>query len=410
LDLSTEISSFFVAGINYKKTDAMTRGQFAINNAHHEAILASASSFGVQSLFVLSTCNRTEIYGLAEHAGSLIDLLCTYTQGSKNMFTDLAYIKGGRQAVEHLFSVGAGLDSQILGDYEIVGQIKQAVKFSKEHHGINAFLERLVNATLQASKLIKNQTGLSGGTVSVSFAAVQCIREKFIGAAGKKILLIGAGKIGRNTCKNLIDYLDTKNILLINRSADKAFSLASEMGLKSAPYEMLQQELENADIVIVATNAEEVVIRKKDLTGSREKLLIDLSIPNNIETSCMELQQVTLVNVDDLSRINDATLQKREAEIPKAKKIIDESIADFVEWHEMRRHVPVLKAFKTKLNEIHNSAPFTASAVASPIGSTEEKIQRVINGMASKMRRQNWQGCHYIEAINDFVTAISVRN
>jgi glutamyl-tRNA reductase len=409
LDCSTDISTFFVAGINYKKTDALTRGQFAINPVHHEAILASASRFGGQSLFVLSTCNRTEIYGLARHAGSLIDLLCTYTQGSKEMFLDLAYVKEGRQAVEHLFAVGAGLDSQILGDYEIVGQLKQAVKFAKQRQGINAFMERLVNATLQASKLIKNQTALSGGTVSVSFAAVQCIREKFAAAGGKHILLIGAGKIGRNTCKNLIDYLDTKNITLINRSDDRAQALAAEMGLRSAGYDRLHQEVQRADIIIVATNAEQAVIKKEDLTGLQEKLLIDLSIPNNIETSCKELPQITLVNVDDLSRINDATLQKRQAEIPKAIKIIDQSVAEFLEWHEMRRHVPVLKAVKTKLNEIHNSALFMDGVIPSPISSTEEKIQRVINGMASKMRLQNRQGCHYIEAIHDFVTEISVR-
>jgi glutamyl-tRNA reductase len=304
-----------------------------------------------------------------------------------------------------LFNVSAGLDSQILGDYEIVGQIKQAVKFAKEHGFINAFTERLVNCVLQSSKSIKNYTELSGGTVSVSFAAIQCIKEKFASVSDKKILLIGTGKIGRNTCKNLVDYLDTKNITLINRSEDKASSLAEEMGLISAPYHDFEDEIKNADIIIVATNAASPIITKDSLVHSKEKLLIDLSIPNNIETSAKDLSQITLVNVDDLSKINDATLQKREAEIPKAKNIIAEHIAEFMEWHEMRKHVPVLKAVKTKLNEIHSSPLFAGTAkITSPITHTEEKIQRVINGMASKMRRHNQRGCHYIEAINDFIT------
>ncbi len=402
---STDISHFFIAGINYKKTDATVRGQFAINNEQYQQILSLAPSFGINELFILSTCNRTEIYGFAENISQLIDLLCTQTKSTKEVFTKSSYIKNGMNAIEHLFNVAAGLDSQILGDYEIVGQIKQSVKFSKEHHRINAFTERLFNCVLQSSKAIKNETALSGGTVSVSFAAVQYIKEKVKDIAGKKILLVGTGKIGRNTCKNLVDYLGTKNITLINRSEEKSFLLADELGLMNASFDNINEEINSADVIIVATNAEQPIITKADLILSKEKLLIDLSIPNNIEASANELPQIDLVNVDDLSKINDATLQKREAEIPKAKAIIAEHIAEFMEWHEMRKHVPVLKAVKTKLNEIHSSPLFAEAAkITSPIINTEEKIQKVINGMASKMRQQNTQGCHYIEAINDFIT------
>src|SRR5580698_4502927 len=129
----TDISRFFIAGINYKKTDANIRGQFSIGKEQYQNILSLATSFGVNELFILSTCNRTEIYGFAEDPSQLIDLLCTQTTGSSEMFTALAYIKRGQSAIEHLFQVAAGLDSQILGDYEIVGQIKQAVKFARDH-------------------------------------------------------------------------------------------------------------------------------------------------------------------------------------------------------------------------------------------------------------------------------------
>ncbi|HVM88274.1 MAG TPA: glutamyl-tRNA reductase [Puia sp.] len=401
-----DISKFFIAGINYKKTDAEVRGQFAINHEQYQNILSIAPDYGVNELFVISTCNRTEIYGFAENIAHLIDLLCMQTKGSKNLFYELAYIKNGMDAIEHLFNVAAGLDSQILGDYEIVGQIKQAVKFSKEHNCIHAFTERLFNCVLQSSKAIKNQTELSGGTISVSFAAVRYIKENLTDPVRKKILLIGTGKIGRNTCKNLVDYIGTKNITLINRSEEKSFSLADELGLKTAAIENMQQEISASDIVIVATNADQPIIRKNDLVSSGKKLLIDLSIPNNIEPASKELEQIDLVNVDDLSKINDATLQKREAEVPKAKSIINEHINEFMEWHHMRRNVPVLKAVKTKLSQIHSSPLFAASAglVASNIDA-EERIQHIINGMALKMRHQNTQGCHYIEAINDFITS-----
>lgn len=385
-----DISRFQVAGINYKKTDAVIRGHYAISPEKYEQILAGAAQFGVNELFILSTCNRTEIYGVAADVSQLIDLLCAFTEGGEQTFRSLAYIKSGHKAIEHLFNVSAGLDSQILGDYEIVGQIKQAVKFSKERSSIGAFTERLVNSILQASKTIKNTTELSGGTVSVSFSAVQYLKQNVKDVEHKSILLTGIGKIGRNTCKNLVDYLPVKNITLINRTDEKASALANELGLHWAPYADLSEEVMKADIILVATNAQTPTIFAKDLEGHGPKVIIDLSIPYNVELSAQELPGIELINVDELSKLKDKTLHKRKAEVPKAQKVIAEHIAEFLEWHEMRKHVPVLRAVKSKLQEIH-------------INPDKERIQKVINGMAVKMRQHNQRGCHYIEAINEFM-------
>lgn len=403
-----DILKFYMAGINYKKTDATVRGQFAISQEQYTAILALAPSYGISELFILSTCNRTEIYGFAEDAVQLIQLLCSQTTGDISVFTELSYVKQGLHAVEHLFNVGAGLDSQILGDYEIIGQIKQSVKLSRQHSFIGPSLERMVNSVLQASKAIKNQTSLSGGTVSVSFAAIQYIREKVKDVKNKKILLVGIGKIGRNTCKNLVDYLETTNITLINRSPEKAADLAKELHLQHATMSELYSCIEKADIILVATNAGEPTIRKEHLASAGQKLIIDLSIPYNVDAAARELEGITLVNVDELSRLKDKTLAKRKAEVPRAKQLIAEHIAEFVEWSDMRRHVPVLKAVKNKLQEIHTCRLYLdySSQYASVISpnSTNEKIQKVINGMAVKMRRLNQGGCQYIEAINEFMS------
>ncbi len=358
----------------------------------------------MHEFFLISTCNRTEIYGFADEADQLIRLLCTQTEGTVEQFRQLSYIKQGQEAINHFFTVGGGLDSQILGDYEIVGQIKQAAKLAKQYDRIDAFTERLVNCMLQSSKAIKNNTALSDGTVSVSFAAVQYIRKHIKGIKNKKILLLGTGKFGRNTCKNLVDYLGTKNITLINRTEEKATTLAEELGLQSAPLEDLQQHITTADIILVATNAAEPTILKSHLEGLNHKLIIDLSIPYNVEQSAKELAHITLVNVDELSKLKDETLAKREAEVPKAKAIIAEHIAEFIDWYQMRKHVPVLKAVKTKLKEIHTSPLYiTLQPHHTACNKTDEKIQRVINGMASKMKEQNQRGCYYIEAINEFI-------
>lgn len=398
-----DISKFYVAGINYKKTDAEVRGQFAINNDQYIKLLSLAPSFGVNEFFILSTCNRTEIYGFAEHPIQLITLVCSETEGSVATFEQIAYIKNGSEAINHLFSVAAGIDSQILGDYEIIGQIKQAVKLARSKKMIGAFMDRLVSSVLQSSKAIKNQTSLSDGTVSVSFAAVQYIREKVADIQDKKVLLLGVGKIGRNTCKNLIDYLDATHIVLINRTEEKALDLANELHLQHAPFEKLEEHIHTADIILVATNATEPIILKSQLEGHGPKLIIDLSVPCNVEPEAQQLASVELVNVDELSRMKDETLQKREAEVPKAKAIIDEHIAEFMDWVDMRKHVPVLKAVKTKLKEIQGFPSYSQLNPAFQEADAEVKIQRVINGMASRMRLHNQRGCHYLQAINEFI-------
>ncbi|HMI62363.1 MAG TPA: glutamyl-tRNA reductase [Puia sp.] len=404
---TSDISGFYVTGINYKKTDAAIRGQFAIGTEQYERILTLAPSRHLNELFILSTCNRTEIYGFADNAGQLADLLCTETIGSRDSFLEIAYVKKGMEAIEHLFHVGAGIDSQILGDYEIVGQLKQAVKFARERQFIGALTERLVNCVLQSSKSIKNQTALSGGTVSVSFAAIQYIRENISDISRKKILLLGTGKIGRNTCRNMVDYLSTSNITLINRTESRAAELAAEMGVQFASLEDLAGQAASADIILVATNADMPTLLRSHIENHGQKLLIDLSIPCNVEESITELPGITLINVDELSKIKDETLQKREAEVPKAMVIIAEHVAELMEWHEMRRHVPVLKAVKNKLKELHTSPLFSQLSGESVPGMTDmdEQIQRVINGMATRMRQQNQGGCNYIQAINEYIAA-----
>jgi glutamyl-tRNA reductase len=397
-----DISNFFVAGINYKKSDASVRGQFAIGTEQYKNVLDLAKEDGLNEIFILSTCNRTEIYGFAYCSHQLIELLCTQTLGDAETFRNSAYVKSGIEAIEHVFSVGAGLDSQILGDYEIVGQLKTAIKFSKQAGFVGAFTERMTNCVLQSSKLIKNNTELSGGTVSVSFAAVQYIRTKVINPSTKNILLLGIGKIGRNTCKNLVDYLDTRNITLINRSPEKAAELANELGLRWALIEDLHEEIQRADIILVATNSPEPTILKEHLEDGSEKLIIDLSIPYNVEDAAQTLSHVQLVNVDELSRMKDETLRKRLSEVPKAKAIISELMSEFDEWYQMRKHVPMLKDLKIKLKALYAHSRYIETSTNSK--SIDIHIQRVLNDTAGKIKIQNQRGCQYIAAINEFIS------
>lgn len=393
------ISDFYIVGINHRNTDAGTRGNFAVNAEQYNKLLDVAKRNDIDEFFVLSTCNRTEIYGIASSAKHLASFLCSETSGNFETFSLHAYYKQGKAAIEHLLHVSAGLDSQILGDYEIISQIKQSVQTAKEKNCIGLFTEKLFNNTLQSSRSIRSNTRLSSGSVSVSFAAVQYIRQHFPDTSNQKILLIGTGKIGRNTCKNIFSVLGTQNITLVNRTNEKAMALAAEMNLQYSPYAELEERAREADVILVATNAAEPTLLQRHIQGSGKKLVIDLSIPYNVEASVTELEEVSLVNVDELSKVADETLQNRMAEVPKAKQIIDEHVAEFKNWYIMRQHVPVIKAVKNTLEtlqqaHIHESVPMQS----------DDKIQKVLNNMATQMRQKNQGGCNFILAINDFMT------
>ncbi len=344
--------NFYAIGLNYKKADAETRGHFSVNDRAKELILKEAKASGIKSLSVLSTCNRTELYGEAQHPYQLIKLLCQYTTGSVEEFGKVAYIYKNREAISHLFKVGTGLDSQILGDFEIISQLRNSFRLSKKMGLMNPFLERLANAVIQASKRIKNETAISSGATSVSFAAVQYIMDRVPRISEKNILLFGTGKIGRNTCENLIKHTQNEHITLINRTKDKAEKVAGKFNLVVRDYSELSNELAHTDVLIVATGAQQPTIYSELLTLHKPLLILDLSIPKNVSEDVRQSQYVTLVHLDELSAVTDQTLEQRAAELPFAQAIIDEIEADFNEWYENRKFAPTIRALKIKLAEI----------------------------------------------------------
>ncbi len=344
--------NFYAIGLNYKKADAEIRGHFSIDDTAKENILLQAKADGIPSLTVISTCNRTELYGFAQHPYQLIKLLCEHTNGTVEEFEKVAYIYKNHDAVSHLFNVGTGLDSQILGDFEIISQLRNAFRESKKCDIINPFTERLVNAVIQASKRIKNETGISSGTTSVSFAAVQYIMARVPYVSDKNLLLFGTGKIGRNTCENLIKHTKNKHITLINRTKEKAEKVAGKFNLIVKEYADIQSEIAQADVLIVATGAQQPTISKELLHLKRPLLILDLSIPKNVAHDVTENELVTLVHMDHLSAVTDNTLEKRAAQLPLAKEIIAEIEKEFNQWADHRKFAPTIKALKNKLAEI----------------------------------------------------------
>ncbi|MFY8097839.1 MAG: glutamyl-tRNA reductase [Flavobacterium sp.] len=354
MDNNTPIKhpSFYAVGLSYKKADAEMRGKFSLDEKAKTNLLTQAKIEGIESLFLISTCNRTEIYGFAQHPFQLIKLLCENSQGTVEDFQKVAYVYKSKEAVNHLFRVGTGLDSQILGDFEIISQIKLGFTESKKNLLANAYLERLVNAVIQASKRVKNETEISSGATSVSFASVQYIFKNVEDIASKNILLFGTGKIGRNTCENLVKHTKHDQITLINRTKDKAEKLAKKLDLLVKDYADLQVEIQKADVLVVATGAQNPTVDKTILDLKKPLLILDLSIPMNVNENVKEIEGVTLVHMDHLSQITDETLENRKKHIPAAEAIITEIVDEFMTWTKGRKYAPTIHALKAKLNSI----------------------------------------------------------
>lgn len=346
---------FYAVGLSYRKADAEIRGKFSLGNTAKTALLEQAKQEGIESLVVISTCNRTEIYGYAQHPYQLIKLLCDNSQGTVEEFQRVAFVYKNSEAIDHVFRVASGLDSQILGDFEIISQIKSSFSESKSFGLTNAFIERLVNSVIQASKRIKNETELSSGATSVSFASVQYIMNNVADIQNKNILLFGTGKIGRNTCENLVKHTKNDHIILINRTREKAEQVAGKFNLIVKDYDLLPLEVAKADVLVVATGAPMPTIDKDILDINKPLLILDLSIPKNVHSNVTELDGVTVVHLDDLSKITDSTLENRKKHIPAAEAIIEEIKAEFSDWTSARKFAPTINALKEKLTTIKDT-------------------------------------------------------
>ncbi len=402
---SQVLDRFCVAGINYHSADTTIRGLFSVSKENFEAIAVQAKAQQLRSVFVVSTCNRTEIYGFAESVTVLANLLLPHTKGSSDQFFQYAYLKTGADALTHLFKVASGLDSQILGDYEILGQLKQSVDHAMELDMIGPLMNRTLNYAIQASKKVKTTTGLSSGTVSVSYAAIELLKT-MPAMADKKMLIVGTGKFGTNVCKNLKEYLPGTAVTVANRTDETAQQLACATGAAFLPYSRLQEGVAAADVVIVCTNAVQPTVLPAHFTSGEEKLVLDLSVPVNVHPVVAQLEGIRVIGVDEISTtILDKTLSLRKKEIPKAEAILLHYINEYLDWLNEYRYSLHIKNWKDKLQELQGLQPQTICEMArdQQILAEDKKVQKAVTRLAVNLRTSQEKGCQFINAINDYL-------
>ena len=332
-----------------------------------EALARLREEAGLEEAMILSTCNRVEIYGRPRAAGegdpaAGVEAFLSRFHG-RPALGDAAYRYWGAEAVRHAFRVAASLESMVVGEPQILGQVKDAYHAAEGAGSLGATLNALRNRSLAAAKHVRTQTGIGRNAVSISHVAVELARKIFGELKDKNVLLVGAGKMSQVAARHLVRS-GARATVLGGRTFEKAAELAASLGGKAAPFESLRAELATADIVISGTGAPGIVIHEEDVRAARAAksgrhrrplFLIDIAVPRDIDAAVARIGGVFLYDLDDLRSVSDANLRERRKEAAAAEELIDREVGEFLDWFKARDAVPVLVALRTRAEEIRKA-------------------------------------------------------
>jgi glutamyl-tRNA reductase len=346
----------FVIGVNHHKINAENRSKYSLNYEQQVQLYDLIKSLGSAYCAIVNTCNRTEIYG----SGSVEYVKNAYIEvlGANFSSTNTLNVMHGHEAIAHIFNVTCGLDSQVIGDLEILGQVKSAFQAAKQHHALNGFMERLANTAIQAAKEVRSKTNLSSGTVSLSYAAIKYIK-RIHQTQPINVLLVGTGEFGKRIANNIKDYLPNANLTLCNRTALKAEELASKLGCKIHSFEKLTDAIAANDVIISSVNdAGSYLINNLNVPVAtlQNKVFIDMSIPFSIDPK-LALTGCTLVNIDEISKEINQTIELRNKDIPVAMGIIDRYVQEFISWAEIFEKSESIQQWKQMMLELSHTCP-----------------------------------------------------
>jgi glutamyl-tRNA reductase len=347
-------------GISHKTAPVELREKVALSEEEQKAAVRQIiDQFDADGCLILSTCNRTEIYlsdnHLEESLEKVRNWLNELKQCSEYTDSNITYEMHDSAVAEHFFKVLSGLDSQIIGEQQITGQVKESYDLAHALNGTDTLINKLFNFAMQAKKRVHNETFLSDGTVSISFAGVELARKIFNNLGNKHVLLIGAGKTAELAAFHFQEN-GVKTINVVNRTYERALELAEKFGGTAYRMEQLQEALSESDIVISATSSTEYMVTEELLKpvvkkrNQRPIFLIDLAIPRDIDPAIDSINSVFLYNLDDLQEIVKVNLEKRKKEIPKSMKIIQESVDEFQQWARLNSMASVVGRLKKKLD------------------------------------------------------------
>ena len=354
----------FLLGVSHRTApvDLRERLDFSSRDVGAAVEALAARSSAAESV-VLSTCNRSEIYvassTLETAREEIVRFLSDYHQLPAETFTPHLFSLSEMEVAEHLFRVAAGLDSLVVGEPQILGQVKDAFQAAAERRCTGPVLRKLFDWSFNVGKRVRSETALGEGAVSISFAAVQLARKIFGRLNGRRVLVVGAGEISTLTAQHLRAQ-GVAEVVITSRTAAHAQALAADVGGHWVPWDGLAAALPSADIIVTATGSQRPIVSRADVEAAirrrRDPLfIIDVAVPRDVEASVSEIEQVFLYNVDDLQMVVQENLSKRSAEIEKAEGIVREELRRFVAWQTSRGAIQTVVALRDRFDAIRRS-------------------------------------------------------
>lgn len=357
MSIGGRLMNIAVIGVNHNNTPIDIREKVAFSETKKIEGINYILDYGVKECIILSTCNRSEIYIVSSNIEQHIMSMKSFYKDffSVNNIEEYLFIKKDKEAVEHIYDVAAGLDSIVLGEDQILGQVKEALQVAMEIGSSKKILNKLFREAITAAKEIKSSLAISEIPLSTSYIAIKHLKEKLGSLEGKKILIIGAGKISLLALK-YFEEEKVGDIYITNRSMNKVNEICNEcvnLNMKTLEFKERYEFINKVDIVFTATSAPHLVIKKEDLPYIDHKLfMIDLALPRDVDITLKENNLIDLYNIDDLKRMSDENLKRREELSLKAREIIRDSIDEFYDWMKEIKFDPVIKSLNDRCKEI----------------------------------------------------------
>ncbi len=355
------MSSLSLIGLNYRNAPLEVREKLAFDTERIEHFMRMLQQdMHLKEAVLLSTCNRTELYVYCESASCHADLLSAllhYCQVDPEQHSQYFYKKTSKAVIEHLFRVVSGLDSMVIGEDQILGQIKNAYAIAVEEGMAKSYFHKLFHQAFRVGKRVRNETQINSGAASVASVAIELSNKIFKTLKDKSILLVGAGDIAQVALMNLAKQ-GANHITVINRTLQKAHDMARPFQAQVRPFSELYEAMQEADIVITSTAAKQPIIKTdstRDLMNRRKNrplFLIDIAVPRDIDPGIRDLYNTFLYDIDDLEQVVAKTLDTRRKEIPQAEKIIEQEMASFQEWLTTQKVVSTIKELSVHMEEL----------------------------------------------------------
>ncbi len=382
----------FLLGLNHSTAPVEIRERVAFSDEQSRQALGEISSRALmREEVILSTCNRSEIYGILETdlsgAGALRDFICQFHGVPAKDLNGCFYERAEAEAVGHLFKVASSLDSQVVGEPHILGQVRNAFVLALENKSTGPIINRLFQKAVEVGKRVRSETEIGSRPVSLSSVAVETAAKIFGKLEGRAVLVLGAGEMSELTVESLALH-GVKNFVVANRSLARAEELAAKFKGAAVAWERLDDALIPPDIVISSTSSPDFVITKPHLERlmsarkHRPIFFIDIALPRDIDPKVQEIYNVYLYNLDDLKSIVDSNRAEREKDIPKAEKIVEEEVRLFMRWYQGLAAVPTVTSLRKKIEQIRT---VELEAHLRKLGPIDDRSRNIIDALTQSI-------------------------